>query len=237
MDSNKEGVSILTPLYNGIEYLEQSAKSVINQTYNKWQLIIGINGYDINSEVEELARNIIHKLNPDDNFDISVIHFSTKGKANTMNAMIKYCKYEYIAILDVDDYWTDNKLELQVPLLKEYDVVGSRCKYFGDRDDIPPIPIGNITSVHDIFDYNPIINSSVIIHKNDALWDDVNYVKPLDLEDYSLWFKLFYLKRKFYNIDKILCYHRIHKGSAFNSTNDKNVNELKMLWFNYYNYH
>ena len=38
-------ITILLPLYNGIEYLNDSLSSIKSQTYNNWELIIGINGH------------------------------------------------------------------------------------------------------------------------------------------------------------------------------------------------
>ena len=45
------GISILIPLFNGIEFLETSINSIKNQTYSKWEVIIGINGHNIDNEV------------------------------------------------------------------------------------------------------------------------------------------------------------------------------------------
>ena len=45
------GISVLIPLYNGIEFLEESINSVIKQTYKNWETIIGINGYNENSDI------------------------------------------------------------------------------------------------------------------------------------------------------------------------------------------
>lgn len=231
------GVTVLIPLYNGVEYLEQSVKSVVNQTYKKWQLIIGINGHDEGSDIEKHAQNIINDLK-NGAYDILVKSYDTKGKAPTLNKMVEDAKYDHIAILDVDDYWVAEKLELQVPYLKVYDVVGGKCEYFGDKSGSPTIPIGEFSSRHNIFEYNPVINSSVIIRKKDAIWDDEHYVPAVaGLDDYSLWFKLFYLKRKFYNLDKVLCHHRVHVESAFNYNCVDNVPELKRLWHEYYKSH
>ena len=41
----KERITILMPIYNGIEFIEESVKSIIKQTYTEWELIIGINGH------------------------------------------------------------------------------------------------------------------------------------------------------------------------------------------------
>ena len=139
--------------------------------------------------------------------------------------MIKDIKYEYIALLDVDDLWLPNKLELQIPFLNDYDVVGTHCQYFGDMNGYPSIPFNDINN-YNFFLANPIINSSVILHISNAFWDE-NTI----LEDYDLWFKLYHNKKKFYNLSDVLCKHRIHKQSAFNNTNNYAVDDLKNKWF------
>ena len=40
-------ISILMPVYNGIEYIDESVKSVISQTFKDWELLIGVNGHSI----------------------------------------------------------------------------------------------------------------------------------------------------------------------------------------------
>ena len=44
-------ISILIPIYNGIEFIDESVMSVINQTYTKWELLIGVNGHPESSSV------------------------------------------------------------------------------------------------------------------------------------------------------------------------------------------
>ena len=118
-------VSILMPLYNGIEFLEESVKSVINQTYKNWEIIIGVNGYPEKSEVELKASDIINNLNTNNIFSIRVIYYKTRGKSQTLNMMVKDVIYDYIAILDVDDKWMPYKLELQMPFFKRL-----RCSWY-----------------------------------------------------------------------------------------------------------
>ena len=218
-------VSILMPLYNGIEFLEESVKSVINQTYKNWEIIIGVNGYPEKSEVELKASDIVNNLNTNNIFSIRVIYYNTIGKSQTLNMMVKDTKYDYIALLDVDDKWMPNKLESQIPFLKDYDVIGTRCQYFGNiYNFIPTIPSGDLSDI-DLFSVNPIINSSIIINKKDAFWDENSF-----LEDYDMWFRLYYDGKKFYNIPEILCHHRIHINSHFNIINDNYVETLKDKW-------
>ena len=44
-------ISIIIPLYNGIEFLENAINSIRSQTYKYWNLIVGINGHTIDSDV------------------------------------------------------------------------------------------------------------------------------------------------------------------------------------------
>lgn len=211
-------ISILMPIYNGIEFIEESVQSVINQTYTNWELIIGINGHPMNSEIYNIAR----KYELIDN-KIKVLDLYTiKGKGNALNEMLKYCKYDHIALLDVDDIWLDNKLEIQSSVLGLYDVIGSKCIYFGDKSKegiVPNIPIGIINkTTFNITNFNPIINTSSIIKKELCYWN--SYFDGV--EDYDLWIRLFNQDNVFYNFSNILVKHRIHLSSAFNANGNNN---------------
>jgi len=192
------------PVYNGIEFIEESVQSVKNQTYENWELIIGINGHPPDSDVYKTAKKY-------GNSKIKVADFQgISGKGNTLNSMITISSGSHIALLDVDDIWYTNKLELQIPYIRKYDVVGSWCVYFGDKTDFPHIPFGDLSS-HNFNSFNPIINSSVIVKKELATWTE-NF-----LEDYELWKKLKNENKTFFNLSEILVKHRIHINSYFNS--------------------
>jgi glycosyltransferase involved in cell wall biosynthesis len=213
-------ISILIPIYNGVEFIDESVSSVLNQSYDKWELLIGINGHQENSVVYKVAKEYEKKSNK-----IKVHDFYTiKGKSNTLNEMIKYCSYDYIAILDVDDIWHPQKLEVQSQALSDFDVIGTQCVYFGDINGITPdIHFNDISNI-DFSIVNPVINSSTIIRKELCYWNS-NWD---GVEDYDLWLRLRKQHKKFYNFKQILVKHRIHQKSAFNSNgqNDNNVDNL-----------
>lgn len=219
-----KAISILIPIYNGVEFLDQSLSSVIRQTHKTWEVLIGINGVSPNSIIEEKAYEVVKLLNKDDRYDIRVIYYNTKGKPATLNKMVLDAKYSYIAILDVDDIWIDVKLEKQLKYLDIYDVVGTGCRYFGDCDHFPNLPYGDLRYFN-FLQFNPIINSSAIIKKDCAYWNEDEF-----LEDYDLWLRLFNEKKKFFNVDDYLVLHRIHKDSNFNGTNHLHVEGLKNKW-------
>lgn len=211
-------ISILMPIYNGIEFIEESVNSILIQTYENWQLIIGINGHSENSDVFNIAKKYELKNNKIIVLDL----YNIKGKSNALNEMIKYCKYNYVALLDVDDIWDSKKLEIQSCFLNNYDVIGSKCVYFGYKYNgfIPNIQVYDISN-YDFYIRNPIINSSVIIKKDLCFW------KENSIEDYDLWLNLRRHKKKFYNCPEVLVKHRVHQESAFNAKgNHLLVNDL-----------
>ena len=198
------------PIYNGINFIEESVSSVLHQTYNNWELIIGINGHPANSPVYQTAKEYELKSNR-----IRVIDYvGIKGKPNALNEMVKECNGLYIALLDVDDIWHEKKLEMQSIKMIEYDVIGTRCVYFGDLNGIvPDIPTGDISN-RDFKIVNPIINSSSLILKELCWWDPNCFV---GIEDYDMWLRLRAKGRTFFNFSEVLVKHRIHNESAFNS--------------------
>lgn len=201
------GISILMPIKNGLEFLPESLKSIKNQTYKEWELVIGLNGHTKNSiafnsivgyESEKVRIFNLHEL---------------KSKSDTLNELINYCRYDTVCLLDVDDKWRIDKLERQIELIKKYDVVGTYCQYFGDKTNHPVLPTGELFNFN--FKVNPIINSSVMLHKKDCKWDS----EWEGIEDFELWLRLMKQGKKFFNLNDVLTFHRIHKGSAFNSQN------------------
>jgi glycosyltransferase involved in cell wall biosynthesis len=216
-------ISILIPVYNGIEFLRESLGSVLQQDYYEWEVIIAVNGYERNSKTYQEAKSYVDKILEYNNTkwfkdstipEISIrvldFHFA-KGKAVTLNNMLDHCKGDYVAILDVDDIWLPQKLGVQSTLMGIYDVIGTKCVYFGDIEGvIPAIPVGDIQA-YNFTRSNPVINSSALIRKELCCWEENG------IEDYDLWLKLWKQGKSFYNIDTVLVKHRIHQQSAFNS--------------------
>ena len=209
-------ISILLPIYNGIEFINESVSTVIYQTYKDWELIIGINGHPKDSEVYKEAKKWEER-----DHRIKVLDLYTiKGKSIALNEMIKYCQYDWISLIDVDDKWLPKKLESQIPRMDNYDIIGTHCHYFGDRNDQPSIPLGDLKN-HNFTKANPIINSSCLIKKDLAYWEENG------IEDYHLWLKLWKQGKQFYNVESIQVMHRIHQDSAFNAKgNHLKVNNL-----------
>jgi glycosyltransferase involved in cell wall biosynthesis len=210
-------ISILMPLYNGMEFLDDSINSIIAQTYGKWELLVGINGH-----TTEETQPIIKKLKSFKDERIKVMVNPTRGKVKTLNKLVHCASFRCICLLDVDDKWAPTKLERQMQLINKYDVVGTDAEYFGDSGGDPRIFLGKLSPL--MFSLqNPIINSAVMMKKKHAKWDE----KWEGLDDYNMWIDLLEKKRTFYNIPEVLTYHRLHEKSYFNNKNAEINAKLK----------
>jgi glycosyltransferase involved in cell wall biosynthesis len=106
-------VSVIIPTYNRAGLLREAIQSVLNQTYQDFEIIVVDDGSTDNTE--EVMRKV------DDDRIIYLKHKQNKGGAAARNTGIKHAKGEYIAFLDSDDLWCLHKLEKQVEILERHE--------------------------------------------------------------------------------------------------------------------
>jgi glycosyltransferase involved in cell wall biosynthesis len=206
-------ISILLAVHNGEKYLRQSIDSVISQTSKSWELLIGFNG------TSDSSKNIAKEYNEP---RIKLFDYGKdKGKAKTLNKLIKEAKYDWCAIQDDDDLWEKQKLEKQIKHKKDYDVIGSFIKYIDEKGFIIGGP--NLASNHEdikarsLSGVNQVANLSAIFKKS-AVYSIGGWDENIDgIEDYDLWLRLLRCNYKFFNVPEYLCFHRLHKESNFNT--------------------
>lgn len=215
-------VSILLPIYNDEQYIAQSIDSIIKQTYNNWELLIGFNGTTDSSK--EIVKNFLYDKR------IIIYDFQNdKGKAKTLNKLLNYTSGQWIALQDGDDVWLPKKLEMQSAYFDKFDVIGTKCQYI-DKDGnfigLPDIQTNHQQILEQSLNgVNQVINTSTVFKKEKAL--EVNgWNETIDgIEDYDFWLKLMVNKNQFININKILLLHRLHQRSNFN-TKTFDLNQL-----------
>lgn len=111
MADNVPKVSVIISTYNRAEYLSRSIGSVFRQTYENYELIVVDDASNDNTSdvVADFGDKRIRYIKHDKN----------KGGPAARNTGIKSAKGEYIALLDDDDEWMAEKLELQVRHMEE----------------------------------------------------------------------------------------------------------------------
>lgn len=111
-------ISIILPVFNGAKTLSNTLKSLINQTYNNYELIICNDGSTDNSE--EIINSFKVK-------NIKVIKNNVnKGLGYTLNKLINNINSnsKYIAMAEQDDYYYPDRLLLQFEYMERYQNVG-----------------------------------------------------------------------------------------------------------------
>jgi len=109
-------ISIIIPVYNRNKPLKRAVNSVLEQSYQKFELIIVDDGsdYDISDVIGIYSDN-----------RIKLIKIPHSGVSTARNTGVQHAKYNYIAFLDSDDQWVKTKLEKQIKILSDnpgYDI-------------------------------------------------------------------------------------------------------------------
>lgn len=126
--------SILVPAYNAESYILDNIRSVINQTYSNWELIIVNDGST--DKTLDIIKGIVEE-NPDK--DIKYISIPNGGLANARNEAMKLANGDYFCNLDADDFLDNKTLELIVKAISE-----EECDVY----------------YYDIYDYDEITHKS-----------------------------------------------------------------------------
>jgi glycosyltransferase involved in cell wall biosynthesis len=94
-------ISILLATFNGHKFIEESINSILNQTFNDFELLIGLNGEN------KTTKNILKNYN--DNRIKIFDYGNDKGKSKTLNKLLQVAKYDWVGIQDDDDVWLPQK--------------------------------------------------------------------------------------------------------------------------------
>ncbi len=111
---NSPLVSIVMPAYNAQRYINDAIGSVINQTYENWELLV------VDDYSSDNTKNIIENFQKNDS-RIKPIFLSKNGGKPSIakNVALQTVKGKYIAFLDSDDMWLEEKLQKQVSFMEE----------------------------------------------------------------------------------------------------------------------
>lgn len=219
-------ISVLTPVYNTKqEELEESIKSILNQTFDDFEFII------INDGSTNNAEDVI--LSFDDKRIRYIKNESNLKLIKTLNKGLELSKGKYIARLDSDDFSLPERLEKQYNYMEEHENVGLLGTFIKTLPDNTPrkLPI-NSQDIKYIQRYicNCISHSSVMIRKETLSKYNLRYNENcLHTEDYKLWIDISYYA-DIVNLDEYLTYYRISEDgiSANNSLyQGKMINFIK----------
>lgn len=208
-------VSIITPAYNSEKYIEECIKSVLDQTYNNWELII-VNDFSIDKTYE------VAKKYADNDSRIKVINNSkNEGVSYSRNTAIQQSRGQYLAFLDSDDSWKSEKLEIQVNFMRENNYSFTFTSYEIMSNE--GIMTGKVFKAPPKIEYNDYLKNTIIGCLTVIL--DRNRIGEIkvehgNLEDVLTWMKLLKMNQAAFGINFNLANYRL-------STNSVSRNKIK----------
>jgi len=110
-------VSVIIPAYNRVDYIDQTIMSVLEQTYSNVELIVVDDGSTDGTYEKIMAYGDKLTL-------LTHERHANRGQSASINVGLDIAKGDYIAILDSDDYWELDKLNVQVNYLVRHPDVG-----------------------------------------------------------------------------------------------------------------
>lgn len=217
-------VSIIMPVYNVENYIKDSIESVKKQTYKNWELII------VDDASTDNSLTLIYSLTESIKEKVKIEHFeSNKGTATARNTALKLAEGEYVAYLDADDIWMEEKLKKQINFMKENDYEFTMTSFSYLRKDGTTKPVKQFPKslTYKQAMKNTIIQTCTVmgnLKKIDKKLFEMPNIKRG--QDAATWWNILKSGYKIYGLDEKLSYYRV--GNASLSSNK--FKAIKRTW-------
>lgn len=200
---NNPTVSIVMPVYNGEEYIGLAIESIINQTYQDWELVIVNDGST--DKTEDVVRSFEDKR-------IKLLTNSTnKFISYSLNRGVEFSGSKYVARMDCDDIAKPDRIQKQVDFLEEkpeYGLVGTRWVNFGYKTGKVQLPVEDDDIKRELLHNCCILHPSIMLRRSLINAHGLTYsLEMKKTEDYELYSRLVQ-HTKIYNIPEYLMEYR-----------------------------
>lgn len=203
----KELVSIIVPVYHAEEYIAMTMDSVRKQTYEHWELLLVVDGETdptvpvIEEYIRKTKESRIRLLLQDRN----------RGAALARNRGVKEAKGRYIAYLDADDLWMEQKLEKELSFLQEKKVGFVFTGY--EFADEAAVGTGKVVRVPEKLVYkealkNTTIFTSTVMFDTQRIAKELLEMPDMKSEDTALWWKILRSGYDAYGLNERLVLYR-----------------------------
>ncbi len=253
---NSPLVSVIIPAYNHENYIQETIKSIINQTYQNIELLI------IDDGSKDSTWNKIQEMKPECEKRFANIHFETKeneGSCKTLNKLITLSKGEYIYLIASDDISKPDAIKKEVEFLSKnkdyafcvgndeyidqnskvcyldknlnyiYDIKKAKYKNFAEfYQQLKRINFNSdiFGKYHTVYSGNYIPNGYMI---RKSIFEKTGLFTPeAPLEDYYMNMQIAkYSKMKY--LDEILFSYRVHPANTMKNIEKMNFMTQKTL--------
>lgn len=215
-------ISVILPVYNSSDFLEEAIDSIINQTYKNWELIA------INDGSTDKSEDIILRYK-----DARIKYYKNEkniGLIGTLNRGIDLSTGKYIARMDSDDVSKPLRFEKQINFMEQnpnYAMCGTFAKMIDQSGNkirkIVHQTTDEFLKINLLFSV-PFIHPSMMI-KTSILKENKFDPQYIHVEDYDIWCRIA-RKNKVANIADTLLDYRWH-GNNISIKNEETQNKLK----------
>jgi len=208
MNHENKLVSIIMPAYNAEEFISDSIESVLQQTYNNWELII------VDDNSDDNTPEIVEKYSQKDSRIHLKVLDKNSGAAVSRNHAISRASGTYLAFLDSDDLWAKEKLTEQIKFMENnnYLFTSTSFEEINKKNQLN----GNVASSHECLDYDGVLkycpgNSTVIYNVSELGKFYVPDIKKRN--DFVMWLQVIKKAKYLYGVKDILTKYRVSEGS------------------------
>jgi glycosyltransferase involved in cell wall biosynthesis len=211
--AGKMTVSVILPVYNAEEFVQEAVESVLDQTYQDFELLIADDGS------RDGTGEVLKNLAGQDSRIRLYLYRENKGQAYRLNQLLRKAKGELVAPMDADDKIMPSKLEGAVnELVRDpgLAIIGGQIEIGGDRASEAKkkkFPIDEFSVRFCGCLNNPFSHPAVVFRKR-AVEEVGGYRggKYEIIEDYDLWSRVVY-RYKARNLNKVVVWVRKHGRS------------------------
>lgn len=210
MRTNSPLISVIMPAYNAEKLIEESIKSILNQTFDNFEFII------INDGSKDNTKKIINLYRKKDKRIVLVDNKKNLGLQVSLNRGLEKARGRYIARMDADDVSLPNRFEIEFNYLeknKDIFLIGGSAIVINEEGERMGCLLkwGNFKKIKKkLMHSNPIVHPSIMFRNSG---DFLYHQKFVCSEDYDLYLRMLSKGKKIENIPDILIKYRISKNS------------------------
>lgn len=215
-------ISIITPTYNCGQYIERTIRSVQNQTYTNWEMII------VDDCSTDNTQEIVEKQMAKDKRIKYFCLAKNSGAAEARTKAMELANGIYMAFLDSDDIWKPDKLEKQLQFMKNSKLNFTSTAY--EQIDENDKKLNKVIKAPKRTSYNrllldcPVGNSTVMYNVKEMGKFNVPNIRKRN--DDALWLQMLKKEKYIYGMPDILMEYRVRQ----NSISSNKLSLIKYHW-------
>lgn len=222
----KKKVSIIVPVYNAREFLEETIATVQAQIETDWELLL------VDDCSTDGSRQLIERCAEADGRIKPVFQQENHGAAAARNRGVEEAQGRYIAFLDADDLWKPERLSAELAFMQEKNVGFVFSGYeFADEKGIGT---GKIVKVPQTLNYrqalkNTTIFTSTVLFDTEKIPKELIKMPLVKSEDTAAWWNILRHGHMAYGLDENLVLYRRSVGTL----SSNKLEAIRRIWYLY----